>query len=116
MKYIILAQETERVLTKYDFDLTDKRNRRIGAVVFRWRETYADRPSDYVGPRYTDLDGQLKTGQPYHYVRVQATRNGIEYGACQSPARFETEEEADAYVAKYLKSAKSRAIRTALSY
>lgn len=113
MKYIII-HKTKAVTTNHDFDLTDKRKRRIGATVTRWQEAFDAGSDDQAGDWHTDRN--IKIGQPYHCIRVQATRDGISYGACQSTLRFETKEEADAYVAKYLKSAKSRAMKNIIAH
>ena len=72
----------------YRFPAMDKKGRYIGANVYLW----------------TRHSGKFAFGK-------QATRNGKEFGACQSDVEFDTLAQRDSAVRAYLEAAEARAIR-----
>lgn len=94
----------------HDFGVVDERGRKLGArVAFsevelveveagadRWACRTYSKPAGY-----------------YFLARMQATRDGSLFGATQLDNWYTTEAERDAAVAKYLKQARSRALKLA---
>lgn len=87
-----------------DFPSRDAKGRTIGAHIYR---------SDV---EHVVSDGGLRN----HYIfpagryfgfKPQATRNGASYGACQSLQLFNTIEEREAAIEKYIKGAMKRAAK-----
>lgn len=83
------------------FGIADTKGRDIGANVMTYELDFS--VSD------DQSRGWLVAPGHYFCARVHATRNGVNYGACQHAQRFTTAEARDAYVAKYLDQAKKRA-------
>jgi hypothetical protein len=94
--------ETE---SHHDFAAQDRFGRSIGARV-RTFEIDSD-GSDYAPWNYAS-HGLLAAGH-YFGFWTHATRNGINYGACQHNQYFPTAEARDKAVIKYLRGAQTRA-------
>jgi hypothetical protein len=84
-----------------DFPAKDAKGRTIGAHVYRSTVRFDPVKDGQAG--YRHLPGV------YEGLRVQATRNGLPYGASQSWRYFDTAEARDAALAKYLRDAQRRA-------
>ena len=102
-----IADQTDMGHEVHDFGVKDTRGRAIGAkVYYREIELVEFTPEQY------QVYYALPAG--YYYVAtMRATRNGADYGASQPRKYFTTEAERDAAVAKYLKQARSRALKLA---
>lgn len=85
-----------------EFKVQDRRGRWIGAKVYTFEA------------EYTAIEGNSGCMMPpghYHGANVQATRNGENYGACQSSHYAATIEERDAWIAKRLADSRKRAAK-----
>src|SRR5260221_958750 len=90
--------------SKHDFAATDRFGRKMGSDV----DTYE---IDIVaGDNIWSKAARGYLADGHHFVlNVQATRNGIAYGATQYRQFFTTAEARDAAVVKYLRAAQARA-------
>lgn len=98
------ADVEDKPREQHEFGVKDRFGRAIGASVSYVIATF--RP-------WTSTNHSRSPREPgtYYEVRVQATRDGKAYGAGFNGAMFETAEDRDAYVAKYLKEARKRALK-----
>lgn len=101
-QYFKEATRTAGATARHDFGTVDAKGRTVGARVTAAVVTY-----EATGDRWGYRD--VEPGKRYRVVRVQATRDGADFGASQREQRFETDEAAAAYVAKYLAGARKRA-------
>lgn len=108
---VVIDTETAYVSKTHAFGFKDAKGREIGAIVTTWNRTYRawDEGRD---SKYGFYIG-LEAGRLYRIVTVHASRDGKTFGACQPRRHFNTDEEAAAYVAKYLKDARQRAAKIA---
>ncbi len=88
----------------HDFGVTDAKGRKVGAIVWTAVEEYVPATDD----RFT---WNTKPGT-YFTATPHASRNGYIFGATQATYHFETEAERAAWIAKYLKAAERRAIKS----
>lgn len=102
-KIVIERREPIHVL----FAATDTKGRRFGARVrvelIEWDHADADALCPYLIP-------EANLGRWVH-VLPHATRDAADYGAWQGGAAFRTEDEAQAYIAKYFADAEKRALK-----
>lgn len=103
MIYTRRTQYTVEPLKIVDFELRDKKGRRVGAQVVLTVETLAPAPEGEYG--YTQPPGT------YFCFRPSATRNGKPFGAIQTKRFFATFEERDAEVKRYFDAAVKRAYK-----
>lgn len=89
------------------FSALDTKGRRFGARVRVEVIEYAPADEATLG-RY--LIAPENMGR-WMQVRPHATRDGQDYGAWQSGKRFRTEDEVQAYIAKYFAEAEKRALK-----
>lgn len=90
----------------HDFGVTDARGRKIGAVVTFSLVEFVEKTEDRSW-------GYRRPAGMYLALCTQATRNGKHYGATQDDQFFATEAEREEAAAKYLKSARARAVKAA---
>jgi hypothetical protein len=78
-----------------DYKFVDARKRAVGAEILTWEETFIAAPED---APYCWM------GSPGHKfaARCQNTRNGRSYGASNRSQYFDTGDERQAYINKYL--------------
>lgn len=104
-----------------DFGVTDKKGRALGASVALFECDYVQvavkLEQSYSGPYVVDADPsehycplQVEPGHVWGFIPC-STRDGDGFGACQSERYFRSQEERDAAVEKYFKSARNRAVR-----
>lgn len=91
--------------TEHDFGVTDARGRKIGAQVHRYVTEFVEKEGGWAA----NCMGSTRPAGTYITLQVQATRDGVPYGAWQDARYFATEAEREAAVAKYLKDAQARA-------
>jgi hypothetical protein len=86
-----------------DFGLTDAKGRKIGVIVCTYSLEVAEAPQDWKGCFYDHLEVGQVIG-----VRIDASRDNCTFGACQPCQYFKTQAEADAAIAKRVKSTRAR--------
>jgi len=102
------GSRTSTGTTEHDFDVVDNKGHAVGAAIYYGKVTYAPQIEGSFG--YCSIaPGDYITFTP------SATRAGRSFGAVQQSRTFMADEEGellrDAAVAKYLKSAKKRAVK-----
>lgn len=90
MKTKIVNQE-QILCENHDHNLLDDKGRRIGCRVKIWRIDVLSAKDDQL---WWNLDLPAGSG---HFVNVQSTRNGKDYGASQPQKYFRAREEAERY-------------------
>lgn len=98
-----LSELTARVVTEtveQDYDVMDKKQRRVGGRVTLATETYE--PTTRPGSGYHMQVGTWFSATP------QPTRNGQAYGPCQQTLTFATQAERAAWVGSYFSKAAKR--------
>lgn len=88
-----------------DFKLLDSRGRKIGATVTTYRK---DRVP-VAGSHSLLAPDSIGTG--WFVLDVQATRDGVGFGASQSTRYFESATARDSAIDRYLAAARKRAVR-----
>lgn len=95
---------TEATHQHFDFGVSDRFGRKVGARITSYEVDFAEAPPEaYSG--YTISEGH------YYAMQVSATRNGEPYGASQPNQHFKTIEERTKAIDKYLKEAGKRAVK-----
>lgn len=99
-----LKTQTEKGTRRHvSFGINDAKGREIGLSIIVAPVTVTEAPADSK-MYYTCFD---EVGE-YIGVRMNATRNGIEFGASQQADYFKTQQEADAAIAKRVESTRAR--------
>ena len=102
---MIYTQREIKIITlaPVTLGLTDDKGRKIGLNIERGTGVYT--PSDSPGNGYTVAPGT------YFALRIQATRNGLVYGASQPWRMYKSEVEREAQIQKIITATQKRAAR-----
>lgn len=92
----------DNTIEKVDFGYADSKDRQIGARISRFTVSYAPSGRNY---GYLAIPGTYAGFQPH------ASRNGTPFGAIQSVRTFDTAEEREAAIRKYVAAATKRAAK-----
>ena len=103
----LVPQKNQPIWTLERFGISDNKGRMIGSYYTIGECEFVEYSSElhrgYCAYR-------IEPGK-YFFTNVQAARDTDQYGACQSSKYFKTMAEAQNEIAKYLASAKKRAIK-----
>jgi len=96
---------TEKIRTEYSFGVTDK-GRDVGASVSVFEVDFVPVVDDH-------RSGWGREMTPGHYFAMyhRATRDTVDYGASHHTSYFASAADRDAAAAKYLKDARTRAVK-----
>lgn len=99
-----ITNKTARMVELIGFEVKDRFGRELGTKIMTWEATFENQPADA-------RSGYSVPAGRYFMFEVHATRNDEDYGASQGWQRFNTVEEREAAINKYLAGAKARAIK-----
>lgn len=105
----VTRTRSEGVHEFVSFDVTDAKGRTIGCVATRFE---GDTVTDTTERSHSLAKAEEADGH-YFYACVEATRNGVRYGASQPDTRFKTAEERDAFITKRVEASRKAANKKA---
>lgn len=104
-----LVPQPQQVFTLENFGVTDSKGRQIGCFYTIGQCEFVEfDPEAHRNYGYRDIE----PGK-YFFTNASSARDGKSYGPCQQSKYFKTMAEAQNEIAKYLASAKARAIQKA---
>jgi len=101
------GERTYEPRTSIDFDHTDAKGRQIGCTIERGTQMLVakeDNTREY--PTYSKRQPGL-----YFTACVEATRDGVRYGACQTTQLFATAQERNDWIAKRIVASRKAAAK-----
>lgn len=98
------SRPIDRTVRLISFETRDARGREMGAQITRYQIDFVEAPD-------AQASEQIPPGH-YFACHAQATRCKATYGAWQPVRYFPTREAREAYIARYLAAARTRATRT----
>ena len=103
----LVPQTSQPIWTLERFGITDTKGRAVGSYYTIGECEFVDYDSEL----HRGYGSYYKEAGKYFFTCVHAARDTDQYGGCQASKYFKTMAEAQNEIAKYLASAKARAIK-----